>query len=88
MMRETYGYTPKRAKDKITASVSKLMLWIVAEFARIAVLEAVYLHNYVQTMQCHERGCFAKATTAINGMPYCSIHGTASNCLKVDLRNS
>ena len=88
MMTETYDYAPKRAKDKLTVSVSKLILWIVAEFARTAVLEAVYLHNYAQTMQCHQRGCYDKPITTINGIPHCSIHGTTSKCLKVDPRNS
>jgi hypothetical protein len=88
MMAETYDYAPKRVKDKVTASVSKLILWIVAEFARTAMLEAVYLHNYLQTMQCHEPGCYEKPATIINGIPYCSIHGTISKCLKGDPTNS
>ena len=87
-MTETYDYAPKRAKDKLTASASNLILWIVAEFARSAVLEAVYFHNYAQIMQCHQRECYEKPATTINGIPYCSIHGTTSKCLKVDPRNS
>jgi hypothetical protein len=88
MMTETYDYASKRVKDKLTASVSKLILWIFVEFTRTAVPEAVYLHNYMQTMQCHQRGCYKTPTTTINGIPYCSIHGTTSKCLKVDPRNS
>jgi beta-xylosidase len=60
----TETYAPKRVRDKITASLAKLIARIVAEFARTAELEVLYLHNYMQMTQCHEPRCYEKSTTA------------------------
>ena len=88
-MTEAHDRATRRVRDAIIAFAVSLMSRILTAFARTAELESFYLHSYdMETMQCYEPRCYEKSTTTVNGIPYCSIHGTLARRLEEDLRNS